>query len=75
MEIKKITLCRQADGLFVGVSEKRTTDGLFDKLAEDVDFLQQGLMKSFNRADIDQRQDYIKIYVLSYLNKIVDGNG
>ena len=42
-----------------GVSKKTTADGLIDKLAEDIDFIQQGLLKSFNEFGIDQRQEYI----------------
>ena len=71
---KKILICIHVGDFFAGVSEKTTANGLFDMLAEDIDFVQQVILNSFNEVDIDQHQEYIQIYALSYLNKILDGH-
>ena len=68
-------MSQQLDDFCAGVEEPNTADTLYNNLGKDIDLVQQGLLEKFNGIDIDQRNEYVKIYALSYLNKILDNHG
>jgi hypothetical protein len=71
---KRVVFMRQVNNFAIGAPDKHTANILLDMIVEalSIPMKQQGYLDMYNRVDIVQTQDYIKIYSLTFIEKITE---
>ena len=72
---EEVLICQQIDDCAAAVDKVSSADSLFAILEKNIDMTSQGTLTLYNRVDINQRREYIKIHATSYITRILKVHG